>query len=47
MNRRWSMPRTHRKRSSALTSGITSGSRDLATRPVTPAPNGTLARPIW
>ena len=28
MNRFWSMPRTHRKRSSWLTSGITSGSRD-------------------
>ena len=27
MNRRWSMPRTHRKRGSALTSGMTSGSR--------------------
>ena len=26
-NRRWSMPRTHRKRGSALTSGMTSGSR--------------------
>ena len=47
MNRLWSMPRTHRKRSSWLTSGITSGSRDSATRPVTPPPNGTLARPIW
>ena len=47
MNRRWSMPRTHRKRSSLLTSGMTSESLDSATRPVTPAPNGTRARPIW
>ena len=45
--RRWSMPRTHRKRGSARTSGMTSGSRLAATRPVTPSPNGTRARPIW
>ena len=32
MNRRWSMPRTHRNRSSLLTSGITSGSRDSRRR---------------
>ena len=47
MNRRWSMPATHRKRFSAGTSGTTSGSRVLATSPVTPSPNGTRARPIW
>ena len=45
--RRWSMPRTHRKRASALTSGMTSGRRSAATLPVTPSPNGTRARPIW
>ena len=46
-NRRWSMPRTHRKRWSAATSGMTIGSRVAATRPVIPSPNGTTARPMW
>ena len=47
MNLRWSMPRTHRKRESARTSGITIGVRVAATRPVTPSPMGMWARPIW
>ena len=45
--RRWSIPRTHRKRGSAATSGMTMASRVAATRPVIPSPNGTTARPIW
>ena len=47
MNRRWSIPRTHRKRGSAGTSGMTIGVREAATRPVTPSPMGMWARPIW
>ena len=47
MNRRWSMPRTHRNRGSWRTSAMTIGSRVAATRPVTPSPKGTRARPIW
>ena len=46
-NRRWSRPRTHRKRSSLRTSGIVIGRRVAATRPVIPSPTGTTARPMW
>ena len=46
-NRFWSIPRTHRKRESERTSGTARGVWVAATRPVTPSPNGTRARPIW
>ena len=47
MNRRWSRPRTHRKRGSSAMSSTMIGSRLAAVRPVIPSPNGTTARPMW